>query len=388
MSMAKDEDYIDIDDTGPEGLKGADGGYAWEEEYKRSWDVIQEDAQGSIQSSIQVLYQQNRRHRRVARDTDVIQRGIIRHVVLIIDQSDQMQIRDLLPSRIQATLNVLGAFIGEFFDQNPLSQICLVATKDGLAEKLTDLSGNPMDHLAALKEKTNKDLAGEPSLQNALELAMHTLRGAPGHGSREIICCWGSLTTCDPGDIEQTLESLRHLETRVSMVHLAAEVHIFKKICQRTQGDFTVANDTEDLKDALFLNIRPPPLVSSKALGELVRMGFPQKLQTGVPIPCVCHQALSFKGYRCPQCQNKVCGLPTECDCCGLMLVSAPHLARSYHHLFPEKNFLATSRKAAVCFGCGREAAESWGCPQCQRGFCWECDGFVHEVLHNCPGCC
>ena len=35
------------------------------------------------------------------------------------------------------------------------------------------------------------------------------------------------------------------------------------------------------------------------------------------------------------QCQSKYCELPVECKACGLTLVSAPHLARSYHHLFP-----------------------------------------------------
>ena len=35
------------------------------------------------------------------------------------------------------------------------------------------------------------------------------------------------------------------------------------------------------------------------------------------------------------QCHAKYCELPVECKACGLTLVSAPHLARSYHHLFP-----------------------------------------------------
>ncbi len=44
---------------------------------------------------------------------------------------------------------------------------------------------------------------------------------------------------------------------------------------------------------------------------------------------------LSASGFLCPQCQAKYCELPVECRACGLTLVSAPHLARSYHHLFP-----------------------------------------------------
>ena len=37
-------------------------------------------------------------------------------------------------------------------------------------------------------------------------------------------------------------------------------------------------------------------------------------------------------GYFCPQCDSKYCEIPIECKACGLTLVCAPHLARSYHH--------------------------------------------------------
>ncbi|KAJ2803914.1 hypothetical protein H4R20_002704 [Coemansia guatemalensis] len=355
-----DDDYIDIDDTGPEGLKGADGGYAWEEEYKRSWDVIQEDASGSIQSSVSGLSELQRKRRRRLRDTEVVQRGIMRHVTVVIDQSEAMGVRDMTPTRMHAAMGLAEQFVAEFFDQNPISQLSVVGTRDGLAEKVTELSSNPMDHVGALRNRAQRDLAGEPSLQNALELAMHGLRRAPTHGLREIICVFGSLTTCDPGDIEQTLQALRHADVRVSMVHLAAEVHVFKRICTLTGGSFAVAADADNLRDALFELIPPPPLAAGRATADMVRMGFPIKARaTDVPTPCVCHHELSFSGYLCPRCGSKVCSLPTDCDVCGLSLVSAPHLARSYHHLFPEENFVelpgTSVLSEACCFACGVE---------------------------------
>lgn len=51
------------------------------------------------------------------------------------------------------------------------------------------------------------------------------------------------------------------------------------------------------------------------------------------------HSKLTNTGYICPRCASKVCELPSDCDVCGLTLVSSPHLARSYHHLFPVHNF-------------------------------------------------
>ncbi|KAJ1938627.1 hypothetical protein FBU59_004383 [Linderina macrospora] len=310
-----------------------------------------------------------------------------------------MGTRDMRPTRIAATLQILESFVNEYFDQNPISQLAIISTKDGLAEKLTDLSGNPVDHVNALRDKSNKDLAGEPSLQNALELAMHTLRRAPTHGSREIVCIFGSLTTCDPGDIKQTQAALKHAEVRVSMVQLAAEVHVFKRICQETNGLFAVADDEIHLKDMLFECIPPPPVVSAKATSDMIQMGFPIRASNAqVPTPCVCHHELSFSGYICPRCRSKVCSLPTDCDVCGLPLVSAPHLARSYHHLFPEENYKEIDVEAnsgmeaagLVCFGCEGEvkgAAARYKCPRCRKEFCLECDIFIHETLHNCPGC-
>lgn len=48
--------------------------------------------------------------------------------------------------------------------------------------------------------------AGEPSLQNSVELALKSLRLLPSHASKEILIIVGALTTCDPGDINETIQ--------------------------------------------------------------------------------------------------------------------------------------------------------------------------------------
>ena len=67
-------------------------------------------------------------------------------------------------------------------------------------------SGNPRRHITALQKLKDRVNQGEPSLQNSLELAMQTLRHMPSHASREVLAIFGSLTTCDPGDILQTVK--------------------------------------------------------------------------------------------------------------------------------------------------------------------------------------
>lgn len=60
-----DEDYIDIDDTydANQDDDAGNGGYAWEEEYKRSWDILQEDSEGRLSSVVSQLQQQRKRRR-------------------------------------------------------------------------------------------------------------------------------------------------------------------------------------------------------------------------------------------------------------------------------------------------------------------------------------
>ena len=52
------------------------------------------------------------------------------------------------------------------------------------------------------------------------------------------------------------------------------------------------------------------------------------------------HKRLTTAGLACPRCGSKVCDLPTECPTCSLPLISSPHLARTYHHLFPLDAFV------------------------------------------------
>ena len=132
-----------------------------------------------------------------------MQRGIIRHVYLGIDMSSAMVELDLKPSRLECTLTLAEQFINEYFDQNPLSQLGVILTRRGVAEKITELSGmgfatdtklatakpdvhglmmcdtgNPTEHIEAIRKKDNRLPDGEPSLQNLLDLARTSLQYA------------------------------------------------------------------------------------------------------------------------------------------------------------------------------------------------------------------
>ena len=159
--------------------------------------------------------------------------------------------------------------------------------------------------------------------------------------------------------------------------------------------------------------------------GSLLMMGFPSRMVEQWRSLCACHSRPTRGGYLCSRCGSKVCALPSSCPACGLTLILSTHLARSYHHLFPLRNWSEVSWKQVaaasqlhpgdeqnVCFGCGsrfpslpprdgwtdtaarrggREAGVSesgrYACGVCGRHFCVDCDVFAHEIVHNCPGC-
>lgn len=112
---------------------------------------------------------------------------------------------------------LLEQFVEEYFDQNPISQLGILVTRNKRAEKVTELggkwtvsvilsrligksvmsiahvlfmyltfsciwhvthycTGNPRRHIIALQNLAGKPCQGELSLQNSLEMALQTLR--------------------------------------------------------------------------------------------------------------------------------------------------------------------------------------------------------------------
>ncbi|KAF8070516.1 Ssl1-like-domain-containing protein [Lyophyllum atratum] len=371
--------------------------YTWEASYTRSWETVQEDEAGSLQSSVDDWMARGRRRRLLA-PTTAIRRTIIRHLVLLLDLSASMMDRDMRPTRFDLMLQYAREFVAEWFDQNPLGQIGVVGMRAGVGERIGEMSGNPQDVLKSIADRHRLEPTGEPSLQNSIEMARSSMSHLPIHSSREIIVLFGSLTTCDPGNIHDTLDACVKAKIRISVVALAAEMKICRDLCEKTGGQFGVALNEGHFRDLLFELIPPPAQqalarpVAANPSADLMIMGFPTRLpDTSPPSLCVssAHDVLA-----------KVCDVPTDCDICGLMIVSSPHLARSYHHLLSEDQIHPGSSPS--CHACARPfpppqtAAHTseglsplgrYRCPDCNYDFCSECDVFVHDVIHCCPGC-
>lgn len=144
---------------------------------------------------------------------------------------------------------------------------------------------------------------------------------------------------------EDLQRALRQNRRYVGLVVTLMLTH-FKPV---SAGQFGVALNEGHFKDLLFELIPPPAqrtvaraggTAAANLAADLMMMGFPTRLPvTSPPSLCVCHSELKSEGFLCPRCSAKICDVPTDCDICGLMIVSSPHLARSYHHLFPVKPY-------------------------------------------------
>jgi transcription initiation factor TFIIH subunit 2 len=395
-----------------------------------------------------VRIQEARKRARLRQDTQPFQRGIIRHMVLVLDLSEAMLEKDMRPNRFIVMIRDAQAYIVEFFEQNPISQLTVLAMHEGKCVKVSELSGNPTEHISAIqrlrsgggREELPKEPKGSPSLQNALDLSRAMLYHTPKHGTREVLIILGALLTNDPGDINQSIAACVKDKIHVSIIGILARLKVCQDIVSRTnEGDesgYGVAIDQIHFRELLRATTAPPVVRSGQEeihAANLLMMGFPSRMEEEYPSLCACHGELIRGGYICPRCKTKVCSLPQTCPACSLTLILSTHLARSYHHLFPLRNWVTVSWTRAKemgstqCKGClrpfppvpedfemddqqnGGRAAEKdaygavvapkdhsldaasessrYECENCHFHFCVDCDIFCHETLFNCPGC-
>lgn len=227
----------------------------------------------------------------------------------------------------------------------------------------------------------------------------------PPYGNREVVVLLSSLTTCDPGVIGHAIKAAQASNLRVNIVGLSAEMYISQKIATDTEGTYRVAISEDHLEELVMQMCLPPPVQLAHTLPNLVRMAFPDKDADSITKASFVGDGCAVDGgaFTCPVCHAKNATIPCDCHVCGITLISSPHLARSYHHLFPipvfEELAIEGLEDGAMCAFCrvvlrgttGMHALQSsqlvFKCPRCRLTCCTECDEFVHDHLHNCPGC-
>ena len=371
---------------------------------KRSWERIGHDEKdGKLYANAEdSLEEQRRCHAAALQKSSVprnIRRGVIRYLHIIVDMSSAVNDTDMQPSRLQAIKNALKTFALNFSDQNPLSELALIQTRDQTAEKslsfTDDKSAEKLDVLLGGKKGDCLGLSGsgQPSLQNALLLALDQIKKlVPPYGTREILLVQNALCTNDPSDICETIALLKEAKVVVNIIGLGAEVFICKKIAADTGGTYHVAIDQSRMS-ALFDMVQIPPALQSTKnnFAQRIAVGFPKEQRGREWAFTTPNNRFSSDWKECPRCLSATdADLPWHCDVCRLFLISSPHLCRSYHHIFGVEKFAEISPvpgRACYCCGVSLDGLLQMQCPGCKNTFSADCDVFIHEKLHNCPGC-
>lgn len=136
---------------------------------------------------------------------------------------------------------LVGNFIDEYFDQNPLSLMAVISTSKGRAKLLSQFTNSPAEHKELVQNY--EDIGGDPSLQNSLEFCIANSALVPdiGFSFKEVVLISSSLVSCDPDDISKTIDDLSLKNFNASVISLSAQVYILEKLTQRTNGNFSVA---------------------------------------------------------------------------------------------------------------------------------------------------
>jgi len=373
--------------------------YRWEGGYERTWEALREDDSGKLVSDASASKRKTVRARLAAKKGTKL--DLIRNCVVVLDLSKSMNDPDFriekYPNRGAVAIRGILEFIPLFFSSSPLGRIGVVCLKNRRAERLVPLGASPNEirtKLTSVLEKGPK-CEGECSMVNGIKLCTDMLNSAGQDASKEIIFLLGALSTIDPDGPHEALDMVKINNIRCSVVSLSAEVKIWKDLTQVSDGNYFVPLDVHSISEKLEILARPPKDTAGKQ-ATLMRMGFP--INEGK------------NKYVCPQCRYRVTALPTTCPVCRLPLVSAPHLARSYHHLFPPPNTIPhipddipederdqTERELfnliQPCIGCGEtansieEGKQFVYCELCRSSLCQLCDILIDDNIHSCPGC-
>lgn len=321
-------------------------------------------------------------------------RGVVRYVALVLDLSKAAGATDVRPSRAAACCATAASLVREFFDQNPLSHLSVLAMRDGACARLSELSASAESHLAAIRAV--EPPSGDASLQNALHAARTALGAVPTYGLREVLMLVSTLSSCDPGDVNKEISACARAKVRASVVSLSAEMYVCRTLADKTKGKCETALDAAHFRSLALGHAKPPAALRELAPASLIQMGFPKQAAAAMGGGEGEANAVNV----CPRCRAHATDLPAICATCDLTLASSLMMARSYHHLFPlprselappEALLAAGGAGRAPCTGCG-EAFDGardevvLRRPCCGVLLCVACDVYM-QTLHNCVGC-
>jgi hypothetical protein len=105
------------------------------------------------------------------------------------------------------------------------------------------------------------------------------------------------LCSCDPSNLEDTIERLVHDQIRVSIVGLSAQIRICQTIAEKTNGTYHVVMNETHYKELFSLHVPPPPILQTKPT-QMIQMGFPVSKNFQKPGLCIWYIAVNIVTIR------------------------------------------------------------------------------------------
>ena len=138
--------------------------YSWERSFERTWEAVEVGPDGVMRSAAGLHWRSARRTVQVG-----VKRGMLRALFVVLDCSRNAagQNGEMRPSRLDVMQSVVADLIGRYFEQNPISSLALMASRDGKAELMTEPSSNARQHLQALGRLMVSACRGDFSPQNS-----------------------------------------------------------------------------------------------------------------------------------------------------------------------------------------------------------------------------
>ncbi|KAI5171521.1 transcription initiation factor TFIIH subunit 2 [Nematocida sp. LUAm3] len=336
--------------------------FRWEEEFQNTWD-----GQNG---------QEKRGHLRINRRTENVQRGVVRKLLLVVDMSESVEERDMLPSRKWHIKKHLLEFYRAFSESNPLSTMGMIVLSDGHAQLVASIISEEEVLIEALSHGEGK---GRFSFEAAMDSSAAFFK--EGASLKEIVLVISSFSFFGKYP-SRSIEFLLGKGAKIHSIHMGGELEILRRISVDSGGLFGVVDAPEDLGTLLELLCVPLPYSSSSRV-SMLRIGFPKSIEE-LSI-CACHLKPTKYGYICPFCSTKVCHLPGICPICEEVLSSSVHLLKALH--WTDSAPLHEPQGKSECRGCSTEKLVMNTCSECKTNLCGECSHFIRQEINFCFFC-
>eukprot|EP00792_Barthelona_sp_PAP020_P002595 TRINITY_DN14131_c0_g1_i1.p1 TRINITY_DN14131_c0_g1~~TRINITY_DN14131_c0_g1_i1.p1 ORF type:complete len:415 (+),score=94.90 TRINITY_DN14131_c0_g1_i1:49-1293(+) len=353
-----------------------------------------------------------------------IRRNFFRHILIIVDACDESNLNDYKPLRFEFALSLAVKTVeGLLKLSDPFIKLSVWFIGKLGCYELFDFEPIGKDHMKRItynvhrasflmdKKKTFQE-GGKFSMAKVLLDCCKYFDAKHLDGSLAGLEVLLFLTSTRSNDIEVSNLNLSDVIQRVvgkkviiSIVGLAAEVFLFKKIAANTGGHYVVVQSLENFSIQMDPLILPQPARTGLQGTSQERLGFPQIFIPSDPLEgillCSLHSDISkheskhYKVqkqheslYKCPICATFVCSIPFLCPGCGILLTSAEQLATKASLLSGPPSFQKIDHHQTsdvTCFCCQQSAHVC--CGKCDSSYCLECAKIMSHDTVTCVGC-